>query len=171
MDHYKRMVRQNLDPKGSIQQERDVADGDPHKPVEVEGEIVAIPGDITDWVIEDAGKVGIASQHGDLTELHIVTEGSVGLGGPNATSPSAQLNVETGEVTHAEETPLPVIPESGKLEDIEVPEGYTLRTAEFKPEDLVKVEEKPAVAVKPKKKKTPAKKKSTVKKKKSTKKA
>ena len=189
MDHYRKMVRQGLDPKGSVQQERDVAKGSPHKPVEIEGTIEAMPGIIEDWTVEDIvdaemevtseGNVGIGTSPppvemviedtghlriGDESPseaLHIVTEGSIGIM-PKDWEPTAKLHVETApEILERLVTEIGPV-DTSELDDMEVVSGVNTDT-------------EVSVVVKPKKKasakkKAPAKKKSTVKKKKSTKK-
>lgn len=185
LDHHRRMVQQGLDPKGTVQQERDMAKGDlVLKAIELPG-IAIINETAAKKLIEavDRGEATMASgvseaepiveedktfidpevvvakaEHTfsatspeeETTTVEITEEtakemlkepdvfdvdATVGIGGPNATSPTVQLNIETGEVTGLEE----------KQPEI-------------------------AVAVRKPKKKVSVKKKSTVKKKKSTKK-
>lgn len=161
MDHYKRMERQGLDPKGSVQQERDVASGTPTKPIEdfiedwtvediVEAEMkVKSAGNVgtgtvkpsVELVIEDTGHLHIGDES-PSEALHIVTEGSVGIVPKKDWVPTAKL-----VVTDAEGNELLKVDETAEI----------------------KFEEKPVVAKKAKKK-TSVKKKSTTKKKKTTKK-
>jgi hypothetical protein len=184
MDHYKKMVAQKLDPKGSVQQERAVAKGTPPKPVETEEIGTGHGGDPSAPLVIEEGenvefseseKKAIEDEAVRLTKEMIIEEaGRVGIG---TSPPPTEIVIEdTGHLRIGDESPSEILQIDTEGSVGIAPTGWE-PTAKLEVEPVTEIVErlveeinaKDAVVDKPKKKVT-KKKKSITKKKKSNKK-